>query len=114
MTVQQLHLLYLGTHQDVHIAIKKDGKKLQPIDDFTVSGTTITMVSAPANGAKVIAKLTNTVDFEEDTAIEGGSSEGSYITKPVNLENHQQALDIRVAASVRSSSSIKCFFRLWW
>ena len=72
----------------VHLlAIKKDGKKLQPIDDFTVSGTTITFDSAPGSGSKVIAKLTNTVDFEEDTAIEGGSSAGSYVTKPVNLAN---------------------------
>ena len=70
------------------------------------------MDSAPANGSKVIAKLTNTVDFEEDTAIEGGSSSGSYLTKPINLENASTALDVRVAASVRSTSSIKCFFRL--
>jgi hypothetical protein len=97
----------------VHLlAIKKDGKKLQPIDDFTVSGTTITFDSAPGNGSKVIAKLTNTVDFEEDTAIEGGSSSGSYLTKPINLENASTALEVRVAASVRSTSSIKCFFRL--
>ena len=34
-----------------------------------------------------------------------------YITKPVNLQNSSQALDIRVAASVRSTSSIRCFFR---
>jgi hypothetical protein len=102
-----------GSPSSVHLlAIKKDGKKLQPIDDFTVSGTTLTMDSAPASGSKVIAKLTNTVDFEEDTAIEGGSSSGSYLTKPVNLENASTALEVRVAASVRSSSSIKCFFRL--
>ena len=97
----------------VHLlAIKKNGLKLQPVDDFTVSGTTLTMTSAPASGASVVAKLTNTVDFEEDTAIEGGSSEGSYITKTVNLENPSTALDIRVAASVRSSSSIRAFFRV--
>ena len=33
--------------------------------------TTLTMTQPPANGSKVIAKLTNNVDFEEDTAIEG-------------------------------------------
>ena len=97
----------------VHLlAIKKNGLKLQPVDDFTVSGTTLTMGSAPASGASIVAKLTNTIDFEEDTAVEGGSSEGSYITKTVNLENPSTALDIRVAASVRSSSSIKAFFRV--
>ena len=42
--------------------------------------------------------------------VEGGSSVGSYITKSINLAN-VLLLDIRVAASVRSESSIK-FFRL--
>ena len=90
----------------------KSGKRLAPVTDFTVSGTTLTMVSAPASGARVIAKVTNTVDFVDDFAVEGGSSAGAYITKPINLTNASTALDIRVAASVRSTSSIKCFFRL--
>ena len=102
-----------GTPSSVHLlAIKKDGKKLQPVDDFSVSGTTLTMTTAPANGSKVVAKITNTVDYEDDTAIEGGSSSGSYITKPINLTNASTALDVRLAASVRSTSSIKAFFRL--
>ena len=102
-----------STPSDVHIlAVTKSGKKLAPVTDFTVSGTTLTMVSAPASGARVIAKVTNTVDFIDDFAVEGGSSAGAYITKPINLANASTALDIRVAASVRSTSSIKCFFRL--
>jgi hypothetical protein len=102
-----------GTPTSVHLlAVKKDGKKLQPVDDFTVSGTTLTLTSAPASGSKVIAKITNTVDFEDDTATEGGSSAGSYITKPVTLANASTALDVRLAASVRSTSSIKCYYRL--
>jgi len=102
-----------STPSDVHIlAVTKSGKRLAPVTDFTVSGTTLTMVSAPASGARVIAKVTNTVDFVDDFAVEGGSSAGAYITKPINLANASTALDIRVAASVRSTSSIKCFFRL--
>jgi hypothetical protein len=102
-----------GTPTSVHLlSIKKDGKKLQPVDDFTVSGTTLTLDSAPASGSKVVVKLTNTVDYEDDTAVEGGSSAGAYITKPVNLANASTALDVRLAASVRSTSSIKCFYRL--
>ena len=102
-----------GTPANAHImSVKKNGLKLQPIDDFTVSGTTMTMVTAPASGSSIVAKITNTIDFEEDTAVEGGSSEGVYVTKTVNLENPSTALDIRVAASVRSSSSIKAFFRV--
>ena len=58
-----------------------------------------------------IARVRLAEGFVEDFAVEGGSSAGAYITKPVNLANASTALDIRVAASVRSSSSIKCFFR---
>jgi len=102
-----------GTPTSVHLlSIKKDGKKLQPVDDFTVSGTTLTLDTAPASGSKVIAKLTNTVDYEDDTAVEGGSSAGAYVTKPINLANASTALDVRLAASVRSTSSIKCYYRL--
>jgi hypothetical protein len=102
-----------GTPSSVHLlAVKKDGKKLQPVDDFTVSGTTLTLDTAPASESKVVVKLTNTVDYEDDTAVQGGSSAGAYITKPVNLENASTALDIRLAASIRSSSTIKCFYRL--
>ena len=102
-----------GSPTSVHLlAIKKDGKKLQPVDDFTVSGSLLTLNTAPASGSKVIVKLTNTIDYEDDTATEGGSSSGSYITNPINLANPSTALDVRVAASVRSSSSIKCYYRL--
>jgi len=102
-----------GTPTSVHLlSVKKDGKKLQPVDDFTVSGTDLTLDSAPASGSKVIVKLSNVVDYEDDTAVEGGSSAGAYITKSINLANQSTALDVRLAASVRSTSSIKCYFRL--
>ena len=102
-----------GTPSDVHImAVTKSGKRLSPVVDYTVSGTQLTMTSAPASGARVVAKITNTVDFVDDFAVEGGSSAGAYITRPISLANPSTALDIRVAASVRSTSSIKCFFRL--
>ena len=97
----------------VHLlSVKKSGKKLSPVDDFTVSGTGLTLTTAPASGSKVIAKLSNTVDYEDDTSTEGGSSEGSYLTRPVTLQNPSTAIDVRVAASIRSTSSIKMFFRL--
>ena len=72
----------------------------------------MTLTTAPAAGAKIVAKVSNMVNYEDDTAPEGGSSEGVYLTKPVNLENPSTAIEVRVAASVRSSSSIKMFFRL--
>jgi hypothetical protein len=102
-----------ATPSDVHIMdVRKDGKKLTPQIDFTVSSTTLTMATAPTNGARIVAKITNTVDFEEDTATEGGSSAGQYITKPINLVNQSTALDLRLAASVRDTSSITAFFRV--
>ena len=102
-----------ATPSSVHLlAVKKSGKKLSPVDDFTVSGTTLTLTTAPASGSKIVVKLSNTVDYEDDTATEGGSSEGSYLTRPVTLENPSTAIDVRVAASVRSTSSIKMYYRL--
>ena len=102
-----------STPSDVHLlAVKKSGKKLSPVDDFTVSGAQLNLTNAPASGANITAKLTNTVDYEDDTATEGGSSDSSYITRTVSLESPSTALDVRIAASVRSSSSIKMFFRL--
>ena len=102
-----------GTPTSVHLlSVKKNGLRLQPIDNFTVAGTTLTLTSAPASGSKIVTKITNTVNYEDDTAIEGGSSAGVYITKKVSLANVSTALDIRVAASVRSGSSIKAFYRV--
>jgi len=101
-----------GTPTSVHLlSVKKNGLRLQPVDDFTVAGTTLTFTSTPVSGSKIVAKITNTVNYEDDTAIEGGSSAGVYITKKVSLANVSTALDIRVAASVRTGSSIKAFFR---
>ncbi len=102
-----------GTPTSVHLlSVKKNGLRLQPIDNFTVAGTTLTLTSAPASGSKIVTKITNTVNYEDDTAIEGGSSAGVYITKKVSLANVSTALDIRVAASVRTGSSIKAFYRV--
>jgi len=102
-----------STPASVHLlSVKKSGKRLSPVDDFTVSGTTLTLTSAPASGSNIIAKLSNMVNYEDDTAPQGGSSEGVYVTKPVSLATPSTAVEVRVAASVRTSSSIKMFFRL--
>ena len=47
----------------------------------------------------ITANLTNTIDYEDDTATEG-STDSSYITKPVSLENPSTAIDVRLCASV--------------
>tara|TARA_B100001093_G_scaffold399523_1_gene386991 strand:- start:120 stop:1076 length:957 start_codon:yes stop_codon:yes gene_type:complete len=53
----------------------------------------------------------NTPSFVADTAATGTSTAAVYCTKAITLENSSTSLDIRLAANVRSSSSIKVFFR---
>ena len=102
-----------ATPSSVHlVSVKKDGKKLTPVVDYTTSGTTLTMGVAPAANSKIIAKISDKVDYEDDTAVKGLSSSGCYMTRAVNLANPSTALDIRVGASVRSSSTIKFMYRL--
>ena len=102
-----------ATPSSVHlVSVKKDGKKLTPVVDFTTSGTTLTMGIAPALNSKVVAKISNKVDYEDDTAISGLSSAGAYMTRAVSLANPSTAIDIRVGASVRSTSTIKFLYRL--
>ena len=36
----------------------------------------MTLTTALQQGRKLLLKLTNTIDYEDDTATEGGSSEG--------------------------------------
>ena len=82
-----------STLTSVHLlAIKKNGLKLQPVDDFISFRYNFNYDYWTQDLWRYLlwTKLTNVVDFEEDTAyVEGGSSEGSYITKVINLENYQ-------------------------
>ena len=91
--------------------VKKNGKILEPIDDFTVSSTTLTLATAPSANDKVVAKITNVINFKDDTESEGGSSSATYLTRPVVLANQSTALEVRVDASVFTSSSIEAYFR---
>ena len=54
----------------------------------------------------------NTPSFVADTAATGTSTAAVYCTKSITLENSSTSLDIRLAANVRSSSSVKLFFRV--
>ena len=53
-----------------------------------------------------------TPDFVEETTTSGGSAAAKYMTKPIVLENNSTALDIRLSANVRSTSSIKMYYRV--
>jgi len=52
-----------------------------------------------------------TVDFVAETTNTGGSAPAKYITKPILLTNESTALDVRITASVQSTSSVKLFYR---
>jgi len=52
-----------------------------------------------------------TPDFVAETTNTGGSTPAKYITRPITLENEATALDIRLSAAVRASSSVKMFYR---
>ena len=52
-----------------------------------------------------------TPDFTEETTSTGGSAAAKYMTRPVILENDATALDIRVSASVQSTSTIRMYYR---
>jgi hypothetical protein len=52
-----------------------------------------------------------TPDFTAETTNTGGSAAAKYMTRPVILENNATALDIRVSASVQSTSAIKMYYR---
>ena len=52
-----------------------------------------------------------TIDFVAETTNTGGSAPAKYITKPVLLTNESTALDVRLTASVQSTSAVKVFYR---
>jgi len=53
-----------------------------------------------------------TPDFVEETTNTGGSAAAKYVTKPVILENVSTSLDIRLSANIRTTSSVKMYYRV--
>jgi len=80
--------------------------KLSPVLDtqrmsaFTISNR----LNNPTNS--------NTPSYVADTANIGTSSAAVYLTKPITLENSSTSLDVRLSQNVRSSSSVKVYFRV--
>jgi hypothetical protein len=54
----------------------------------------------------------NTPNFVADTASSGTSSAAVYCTRPIVLENSSTALDVRLTQNIRSSSSVKVFYKI--
>ena len=54
----------------------------------------------------------NHPEFVAETKNVGGSSSSAYITRPIELDNESTALDIRLSANIRSSSSVELYYRV--
>ena len=54
----------------------------------------------------------NTPSFVDDEAFNRKLIDAMYITRPINLENLSTALDVRLTQNVRSSSSVRVYFRV--
>jgi hypothetical protein len=53
----------------------------------------------------------NTPNFVDDDQPSGSSTAAIYCTRPISLENPSTALDVRLTQNVRSTSSVRVFFR---
>jgi hypothetical protein len=88
------------------ITLNTTNTKLTPVlDTQRMSAFTITnRINNPSS--------TNTPDFVANTASTGTSTAAVYCTKSIVLETASTSLDVRLTSNVRSSSSVKVFFRI--
>jgi hypothetical protein len=90
----------------VNLSLSTTNTKLSPVLDVKrMSMVTIqNRLNNPDAG--------NTPNFVADTAASGTSSAAVYCTRPIILENSSTALDVRLTQNVRSSSSVKVFYKI--
>ena len=88
------------------ITLNTTNTKVSPVlDTQRMSAFTITnRLNQPTSS--------NTPSFVADTASTGTSTAAVYCTKSIVLENSSTSLDVRLTSNVRSSSSVKVFFRI--
>jgi len=88
------------------ITISSPANNISPIIDLQRLSLFLIQnrIFSPASGT--------TPDFVAETTNVGGSAPAKYVTKPVTLENEATALDVRLSASVQSTSSVKMFYRV--
>ena len=89
----------------VQLDLTSSNTRLSPVLDLQrMSAFTIqNRLNNPTTG--------NTPDFKDDEQPTGSSSAAVYCTRPITLENPSTALDVRLTQSVRSTSSVRVFFR---
>jgi len=88
------------------ITLNTTNTKLSPVlDTQRMSAFTITnRLNQPTSS--------NTPSFVADTASTGTSTAAVYCTKSIVLETSSTSLDVRLTSNVRSSSSVKVYFRI--
>ena len=88
------------------ITLGTTNNKVTPVlDTQRMSAFTITYrMNNPTSG--------NTPDFVADTVATGTSTAATYVTKSIVLENASTSLDVRLTSNVRSSSSVKMYYRI--
>jgi hypothetical protein len=90
----------------LNIILRSTNSKLSPVVD--VKRTSLVAIQNRLNNPTVA----NTPNFVSDTSSTGTSSAAVYLTRPVILENASTALDVRLTQNVRSSSSVRVFYRV--
>jgi hypothetical protein len=90
----------------VNLTLTSTSTKLSPVLDVKRMSMIAVQnrLNAPTSG--------NTPNFVADTAPTGTSSAAVYLTRPVILENLSTALDVRLTQNVRTTSSVRVFYRV--
>ena len=89
----------------VNLSLSTSNTKLSPVlDTKRISMVAVqNRLNNPTSG--------NTPNFVSDTSSTGTSSSAVYLTRSVILENASTSLDVRLTQNVRSSSSVKVYYR---
>jgi hypothetical protein len=90
----------------LNVILRSTNSKLSPVIDVT--RTSLVAIQNRLNNPT----SANTPNFVSDTSPTGTSSAAVYLTRPVILENASTALDVRLTQNVRSSSSVRVFYRV--
>jgi hypothetical protein len=90
----------------VNLSMSTENTKLSPVlDTKRISMVAVqNRLNNPTSG--------NTPNYISDINSTGTSSAAVYLTRPIVLENTSTALDIRLTQNIRSSSSVKVYYRV--
>jgi hypothetical protein len=90
----------------LNLEFRTTNTKLSPVLDVQrMSAITVqNRLNNPTSG--------NTPNFVDDEQPTGSSTAAIYCTRPINLENDSTSLEVRLTQNVRSSSSVRVYYRV--